>query len=683
MHPAHPTRRTFVTGTAALVAAATTAPAGSARAEGFVRTPGVRQAVVARPLTVPGLQQWTAGRGAYRFGVRSRIVLDRADRSKLAGTAALFATDLHTLTGRRIPVVTGAARPGDLRLRLSDDRNPATGDEGYTLDSGAVMDLSAAAVTGIFRGTRTLLQLLHQSPVVAGGTAVDWPLKPYRGLMVDNGRKYFTPEWLEGTIRNMAYMQLNTLHLHLSDSEGFRIESSTHPEVVSKDGFLTKRQVRDLIALAEQHHIEIIPEIDVPGHMTQVLSVHPELGLPGTKTTLDLSKDEVYAFIKDLLDEYLPLFPGRYWMIGGDEADSVSDNAAYIAYAKAHYLPSDGDASKLTGNDCVLGFLNWANDIVRAHGKTMRMWNDGLVGVKTAVVRPSSTINIDFWTSRGADPQWLVDQGFTVMNGGSPPTYYAAGGGWDYRKDTPWTYDNWQVDEFLNWGADGETPSPFRTITGSANQGTAMHIWCDAGDAESEQHISEYTTRLTHIVAQAGWGSPKPAADYPGFVRALQQVGDAPGGLPTVDLAMGCRAVATTGQDPAAAVDDDPSTGWSSGSDGGRGTAFTIDLGEPVALDRAAVQWGVRFASAYRLELSADGRRWRQLASTSTGKGGTTPYRKATTPQDLIDFDPRAVGIEEFEHLRGVGRYVRLVVESAPAGGVDVMSLRLFGAPRR
>ncbi|MFJ2740648.1 family 20 glycosylhydrolase [Streptomyces sp. NPDC087440] len=680
MPSAQPTRRTFVTGTAALAAAAALTPAvaGAAHA-GSAGQP----ADAGRPLTVPGLQQWTPGRGSYRFGTGSRIVLDRGRRAQLAATAALFADDLHTLTGRRVAVVTGQARAGDLSLTLRDDKNPVTRDEGYTLVSGSVMNLSAASVTGVFRGTRTLLQLLHQSPVVAGGTAVDWPLKPYRGLMVDNGRKYFTPEWLKATVRNMAYMQLNTLHLHLTDSEGFRIESSSHPEVVSRDGFLTKREIQDLIAFAQQHHIEIIPEIDVPGHMTQVLSVHPELGLPGSRTTLDLSKDAVYAFVRDLLEEYLPLFPGRYWMLGGDEADAVRNNAAYIAYAKAHYLPTGGDPAKITGNDCVFGFLNWANDIVRRHGKTMRMWNDGLNGITTAVVKPSNTINVDFWTSRGADPTWLVDQGFTVMNGGSPPTYYAAGGGWDYRKDTPWTYENWQVDAFLNWGPDSETPSPYRTITGAANQGTAMHIWCDIGAPETEEHISECTARLTHIVAQAGWGSPRPAPDYPAFVRALQQVGDAPGGRATADLAMGRPVRATSGPNPAAAVDDDPSTGWSSGPVTGGATALTVDLGSPVALDRAAVQWGVRFATAYRLEVSPDGRRWYALASTGAGKGGTTPYRRATTPQDLIDFDPRAVGIEEFERLEGVGRYVRLVVESAKPEGVDVMSLRLFGAPRR
>src|SRR2546423_6594639 len=96
--------------------------------------------------------------------------------------------------------------------------------------------------------------------------------------MVDTGRKFFTPSWLLDHVKEVAYLKMNVLHLHLSDTFGFRLESSTHPEVVSAD-HMTKQQVRDLLALAARYHVTVVPEIDMPGHMDAILAAHPDLRL--------------------------------------------------------------------------------------------------------------------------------------------------------------------------------------------------------------------------------------------------------------------------------------------------------------------------------------------------------------------------------------------------------------------
>ena len=262
-------RRISVTGAVgALAAALLTVPAAPAAA-----VPGDLQ-------VIPALKQWTAGTGSYTFGAATRIVVDPAYTAQLNDDAATFAADLRDLTGRTVPVTTGAAATGDIRLTLGGSQ-PA---EGYTMTVGSSIAIQGSTDAGAFYGTRTVLQLLKQSSTVPAGTTTDSPTKSERGMMVDVGRKYFTVDWLRRHVKELAYLKMNRLHLHLSDTFGFRLESTTHPEVVSEQ-YYTKQQIRDLIALAAQYHIEVIPEIDMPGHMNAILADHPDLQLTDTNGT--------------------------------------------------------------------------------------------------------------------------------------------------------------------------------------------------------------------------------------------------------------------------------------------------------------------------------------------------------------------------------------------------------------
>ena len=101
--------------------------------------------------------------------------------------------------------------------------------------------------------------------------------------MLDNGRRYYTPAWIGRRIRQLAYLKLNQLHLHFSDNQGFRIESESHPEIVSAH-HLTKRQVRTLLALARRYHVRVIPELDMPGHLAAALAPTPSCRCPATRT---------------------------------------------------------------------------------------------------------------------------------------------------------------------------------------------------------------------------------------------------------------------------------------------------------------------------------------------------------------------------------------------------------------
>ncbi len=452
----------------------------------------------AKPQTIPALQEWTGGAGSYTVSAATRIVRNTTDATTLATTSQVFADDLKSLTGSTIAQTTGTTADlaaGDIFLSLGST-DTALGTEGYALNVTDKITITARDDKGAFYGTRTVLQLLHQSTSIPQGTARDWSLKPERGLMVDDGRKFFTAQWLRDHVKELAYLKLNYFHLHLSDNLGFRIESTKHPEYVSAD-HLTKAEVTDLIALAARYKITVVPEFDAPGHMDPILAQHTDLKLVSISGTvnngfIDLSKDAAYTLIKDIYDEYVPLFPGPYFHIGSDEY--VSDYSSYpqlLTYARAHY------GANATAKDTYYGFINWANGIVRAAGKTTRMWNDGIKS-GDGTINPDTNIVIEFWYNYGLSPQQLVDRGHLVSNESWSPTYYVLGGS---KPNTTWGYETWYPDLFQG----NQTLS---TATKSKNIGSKVHVWCDSPNAETESQVAGGIKDILRVVAQQTWGSP-------------------------------------------------------------------------------------------------------------------------------------------------------------------------------
>ena len=204
--------------------------------------------------------------------------------------------------------------------------------------------------------------------------ALDMPLQaatpslvvpPRYGWILDDGRAFYSRAWLMQLIRELSDLKLNLLHLHFSDDQGFRIESTSHPEAVS-DFHLTKKVVRSLVALGKRYRVKLVPELDMPGHMQAALTKHPELQLADASgqrapDKLDYTKPEARRFARELIEEYMALFPASEWHMGADEFLSVilpptpADYARYPqleAYAKATYGPA-ANANKYVGSGSV------------------------------------------------------------------------------------------------------------------------------------------------------------------------------------------------------------------------------------------------------------------------------------------------------------------------------------------
>lgn len=282
--------------------------------------------------------------GSFRIGPQTYLLAD-ADTE---GLALLLAERLRRATGYPLPIhaqkPSNRANPIELRLAPAGGSQAATHHEGYELRvrSDAITILSQHQA-GLFYGVQTLLQLLppeiyaKQTAATPLGDLVvpnlniaDYPRFAWRGLMIDVSRHFFSKQQLLKTIDAMAMHKLNILHLHLTDDPGWRIQIDAYPKLThigaigdrtNPDGperlYFSKDDIRELVAHAESRHIQVIPEIDMPGHSMAAARAYPEY-FDGLKT-FNPANPDTYTFVTEVLQEVMELFPAGYLHFGGDE----------------------------------------------------------------------------------------------------------------------------------------------------------------------------------------------------------------------------------------------------------------------------------------------------------------------------------------------------------------------------
>lgn len=326
-------------------------------------------------------------------------------------------------------------------------------DEGYQLEiDEAGVRLTAKTETGLFYGKQTLLQLLTPNglPYVKIN---DQPRFPYRGLHLDVSRHFFDKEEVKKLMNVMSYYKLNTLHLHLTDAGGWRLQIDKYPKLTQegafrtqsdwrewwdngKDrqylkegtegaygGYYTKDDIRDMLAYAAEKHITIIPEIEFPAHSDEVFVAYPELCCAGKSHTSGdfcIGNPKTFEFMENVLTEVIELFPSEYIHIGGDEAGkntwktcpkcqalmkkeklaNVDELQSYMIRKAEEFLNSKG--RRLIGWDEILeGGL--------APEATVMSWRGEAAGFKSArmghdvIMTPGNYMYFDFYQ---ADPRY-------------------------------------------------------------------------------------------------------------------------------------------------------------------------------------------------------------------------------------------------------------------------------------
>lgn len=274
--------------------------------------------------------------------------------------------------------------------------------EGYTLciQPGGIT-LRSSGEAGKYYGLQTLFQL-PEAPAAGGqlvlpcGKIDDAPRYGHRGFMWDVSRHFFGAAEVKKVLDQMARLKMNVFHWHLSDDQGFRIESKKFPrlnEVGSQrpdeagSGYYTQEEIRDIVSYAAARHIEIIPEIDLPGHTTAIIAAYPELscsGEPAEVATqggvytriLCAGNEKVYDFLYELLDEVLSLFPGPYFHIGGDEAPKHEWKQCPKCQAKMAQLGLGSE------EELQAWFTVQLVDYLKSKGKTTIGWNEMLTSGK-------------------------------------------------------------------------------------------------------------------------------------------------------------------------------------------------------------------------------------------------------------------------------------------------------------
>lgn len=375
--------------------------------------------VVADYNVIPQVQNLSVKDGdVYVFDSSRKLVYDNQDSRR---SLELFAQDLEELVGIRPSVAAGTSEDAKdnvyFTLGLQDGRK-----EAYSINvSSDGILVRAVSPEGIYRATRTLLKSVGtektSSVEFPSAEVSDWPRFGYRGLMLDVSRHFSDVEMVKRTIDMLALHQLNIFHWHLTDDQGWRIEIKSHPELTEvgawrddtvvgrylggtdyptdgkrHGGFYTQEQIREIVAYAKERYIEIIPEIDLPGHTSAVLAAYPQLGCEDKEYKVanrwGVIRDVLCAgnpasldLFKDIMDEVCDLFPGKYIHLGGDECVKDRWKACPKCQKKIRELGLK-DGSRYSKEDYLQSwFMGEVASYVQSKGKRVIGWDEILEGV--------------------------------------------------------------------------------------------------------------------------------------------------------------------------------------------------------------------------------------------------------------------------------------------------------------
>jgi len=341
------------------------------------------------PALMPMPAEVRLGEGKLLIDASFSIRMNGYSDQKLQAAASRLTTRISRQTG--IPI-TGGDRPVlTIECRAAAPETPRLGeDESYQLDiTPKTAHLSAHAVTGALRGMETFSQLIvpgADSFFVPALHIEDRPRFAWRGLMLDVARHWMPTPVILRNLDAMAAVKLNVLHWHLSDDQGFRVESQRFPklqELGSDGNYYTQAEIRRVVAYAGERGIRVVPEFDIPGHATSWLAAYPELGsAPGPfrierkwgifEPTLDPTREDVYAFLGAFFGEVAGLFPDEYVHIGGDEVldNEWRSNAAIQQFCRRNGLRSSVELHAY--------FNRKLQKLLEKHGKKMMGWDEVL-----------------------------------------------------------------------------------------------------------------------------------------------------------------------------------------------------------------------------------------------------------------------------------------------------------------
>ena len=413
---------------------------------------------------IPYPTELKIGKGQFELSSKTGLVVNEK------GQFASEVNELQDLMKKTLGQTLSSENGGNtIVIKISDKALDA---ESYEMEiTKKQITLAASDAAGMFYAIQTLRQLLPvgieigettQSVFLPALTIYDSPAFGWRGMNLDVSRHFFSIDYLKRTIDRFGLYKLNKLHLHLTDDQGWRVEIKKYPEltelgawrtfnrqdsmcmqrakdnpdfafdvqhIINKDGkqlyggFYSQEQIRELIRYAQSKHVEIIPEIDMPGHMMAATASYPNLSSSGKAewgglftSPLCACKEEVYTFVEDVLTEVIDLFPSRYVHIGADEVDKRfwAESPICQQFMKKEGI---GNVDELQSY-----FVHRVQKFLETKGKEAIAWDEALEG------GISPGINIMYWRTWVASvPEKAVANGNKVIVAQGDPLYFSGG----------------------------------------------------------------------------------------------------------------------------------------------------------------------------------------------------------------------------------------------------------------
>ncbi len=499
---------------------------------------------------IPLPQRVTQGSGHYNLLTNSRItVADGLDEATLVSVRRV-ANELSVATGQSFEVTTSSN--GGIRIEVSTSL-PA---ESYTLNvTTEGIRIVGGDAAGVFYGLQTLKQLLPraamavvydadaqwQVPVVS---IEDTPRFAWRGFMLDEGRHFFGKEEVKKVLDMMATYKMNRFHWHLTEDQGWRIEIKKYPKLTTVGSvrkwtndwynnnqpyytpygpfFYTQDDIREIVAYAKERHIEILPEVDMPGHFVAALTAYPEFSCTPnarrevwvdggiSRDVLNVANPQAVEFVKDILDELIELFPFQYIHIGGDEAptNAWQNNAECQALLRS--------LNSTNYHDLQTHFYRQINTHLQGKEDVSKRrkiiaWNETLNGSTDGL-----NVTIMAWINADNQAKLAAERGLDVILTPQIPYYI------NRRQSTlssePWTqgHGHETVERVYNY-------VPASNVSGSLlnhYKGVQANFWTERVNSGK---LLEYLMlpRLA-AVAEAGW-TPQSQRHYNNFVERIRQ----------------------------------------------------------------------------------------------------------------------------------------------------------------
>jgi hexosaminidase len=476
--------------------------------------------------------------GAFPLSASVPIVVAAggATDKRVAENFSDFVSKSH---GLKLAVTDGAARDGAIVLQRIPGK--AASPEAYSIEVTAKrVTVTAMTTVGLFRGATTLWQMLGPrgaNVAIPAATIQDSPRFRWRGLMLDSARHYQSPEFILRFIDAMALEKLNVLHWHLTDDQAWRLEIRKYPKLTSVGawrvpaghapqndidpatgkprvygGFYSQQDVRRIVAYAAERGITIVPEIDMPGHVTAAMVAYPKLSSiadPPKEVPEDWGiyphayslEEGTFRFIEDVLSEVMSLFPGPYIHVGGDEVEKGEWKASPRGQALMREMKTK-DPERLQAY-----FTQRLGKYIEARGRRMVGWDE--------VLTPGLPRGAIVMSWRGVDGALsAAQQGYdTVIS--AWPTFYFDNRQVDSPSEPPGRRRIVSVEDVYKFDP---VPASLKPEERAHVLGVQGNVWTE--HIRTEERVGWMAFPRAAAVAELGWSQPS-RRDYGAFMQRL------------------------------------------------------------------------------------------------------------------------------------------------------------------